>query len=119
MLLCPTCSRELADAPICKCGTDLGLLQAIAARADQLFNQALAAAQAGELASALEYLAANALLAPADIEARIVQAKLLAQLKRWKEVEAIVERIAAADPGHQGLVALWEVLGEIGRISDE
>jgi hypothetical protein len=34
MLLCPTCHRALTDAPVCKCGTDLSLLQAIAARAD-------------------------------------------------------------------------------------
>jgi tetratricopeptide (TPR) repeat protein len=110
MLLCPTCSRELSDEPVCKCGTDVSLLHQIVARADHLFNQALEAHQAGQTARALEYLEANATLVPFDIEARLVQTKLLAQLERWEEAEAIIQRVQASEPNHPELERLIEVL---------
>ncbi len=112
MFLCPTCSRELSEAPVCKCGTDLSLLQQIVARADHLFNQALAAHQAGQVTRALEYLEANAALVPFDIEARLVQAKLLARLERWEEVEAIVQLVQASEPAHPELALIFEILAE-------
>jgi hypothetical protein len=112
MLLCPTCGRELTEALICKCGTDLSLLRHVVARADYLFNQALAAYQAGRFERALECLAANAVLVPFDVEARLVQAKLLAQFKRWAEVEQLLDRLEATAPGHPDLAALREALTE-------
>lgn len=112
MLLCPTCNRELSDEPVCKCGTDVNLLHQIVARADHLFNQALEAYRTGQTARALECLEANAALVPFDVEARLVQAKLLAQLERWEEAEAIIQRVQASEPNHPEMEGLIEVLAE-------
>jgi tetratricopeptide (TPR) repeat protein len=114
MILCPSCGRELTDNPVCKCGTDLTLVKTIIAWADRLFNRALAAYHAGQIGRALEYLEANAVLAPFDVEARIVQAKLLAQVGRWDEAEALIRPIQNAPPELAGLVAvLSEPRGEV------
>jgi tetratricopeptide (TPR) repeat protein len=118
MVLCPICNREVGDALICKCGADLSLLQQIIARADHLFNQALEAYRAGRLARALEYLEANAMLVPHDFEARIVQAKLLAQLRRWEEAEALIQQVQAYDPVYPGLEVLTQILGEKDNASN-
>ena len=112
MLLCPTCSRTLTDAAVCKCGTDLSLLQQIRIRADHLFNLALKAYRAGRPARALEYLEANALLVPFDTEARLVQVALLAQDERWEEVDTLIQHIQAAAPTHPLLDVLAEVSAE-------
>lgn len=114
MVRCPTCSRELGDELICKCGTDLSLLQHIIARASHLFNQALDAYQAGQPAKALEYLKANVVLVPSDIEAWIFQAKLLAQFERWEEVETIIQCIQASEPNHPDVGILVELVAEAG-----
>lgn len=119
MFLCPTCSREIGEAPVCKCGTELTLLQQIIARADYLFNQALDAYQTGQVARALEYLEANAALVPFDLEARLVQAKLLAQLERWAEVEALVQLIQAVQPAHPELSLLMEILAKVVGENDD
>jgi hypothetical protein len=119
MLLCPSCSRELAEEPTCKCGTDLSLLQHIVARADHLFNQALEAYQAGQAARALEYLAANAAIAPFDVQARLVQAKLLARFERWEEVEVIIQLVQASEPAHPELKRLIDVLVEASKRKGE
>jgi hypothetical protein len=113
-LLCPTCGRELAGAPVCKCGTDVRLLQQIVARADHLFNRALEAYHAGHVARALEYLEANAALVPFDVEARLVQAKLLARLGRWEEVAEIVRLVRMSEPAHPELEDLVDALNESG-----
>jgi hypothetical protein len=112
MLLCPTCGREFTNSPVCKCGTDLSLLHQIVARVDHLFNQALAAYRASKTARALEYLEANAALVPFDVEARVVQIKLLGQLKRWEEVEVIIQHIQESAPAHPELEPLLKVLAE-------
>ena len=90
MLQCPACGRELSDALVCKCGADLSLLQQIRSRADHLFNQALAAHAEGRTERALELLESNAALVPFDVEARVVQAKLLGQMGRWGEFTDIL-----------------------------
>ncbi|MFO1432357.1 MAG: hypothetical protein U1F76_19805 [Candidatus Competibacteraceae bacterium] len=113
MWLCPVCGRELTTAPLCKCGADLGLLQQIRARADHLFNQALAAYEEGQIDRALEYLEANAVLVPLDVEARVVQTKLLARLGRWGEVKSIVALIQNVEPAHLELALLHEMLAEV------
>ncbi len=110
MIRCPTCNRELGDALMCKCSTDLSLLQHILARADHLFNQALNACQTGQTAKALEFLEANATLVPADIETRVGQAKLLAQLERWEEVDTIIQQIQTSEPNHPELEYIIGVL---------
>jgi tetratricopeptide (TPR) repeat protein len=106
MILCPSCGRELTGNSVCRCGTDLTLLKAIIVRADHLFNRALTAYRAGQVARALEYLEANAVLAPFDVEARIVQAKLLAQSGRWDEAEALIRPIQGSPPELAGLAAV-------------
>ena len=97
---------------MCKCGTDLSLLQHIIARADLLFNQALDAYQTGQPAKALEFLEANAALIPFDTQARIVQAKLLAQLERWEEVKILVQRIQTSAPEHSEVENFVECVTE-------
>lgn len=113
MWLCPVCGRELTTAPICKCGADLNLSQQIRARADHLFNQALAAYEEGRIERALEYLEANAVLVPFDVEARVVQAKLLARLGRWGEIRGIVALIQNIEPTHPELLIFNDVLDKV------
>ena len=115
MPLCPTCGRESAFAPVCKCGTDLSLLQHIVPRADHLFNQALDAYPAGRTARALEYLWANTTLVPFDLEARVMPAKLLAQLERWTELEAIMQGMATSESSCSELAPLREMLAKAIR----
>jgi outer membrane protein assembly factor BamD (BamD/ComL family) len=107
---CPTCNRELADALVCKCGTDLSLLQNILARADHLYNQAIEAYQDGKNQRALEYLEANAVLVPFDIEARIFQAKLMVIFERWQDAREIVKHIQATMLTHSELAMLNRML---------
>lgn len=107
---CPNCNRELADESICKCGTDLSLPLHILARADHLFNQAIDAYQAGQNHRALEFLEANAVLVPFDLEARVFQAKLLAILERWQDAREIVKHIQAAMSTHSELAMLNRML---------
>jgi outer membrane protein assembly factor BamD (BamD/ComL family) len=107
---CPTCNRELTDASVCKCGTDLSLLQHILTRADHLYNQAIEAYQAGKNQRALEYLEANEVLVPFDPEARIFQAKLLAILERCEDAREIVEHLQASKPVHPDLASLSLIL---------
>ncbi|QUQ67114.1 hypothetical protein [Kutzneria sp. CA-103260] len=71
---CPLtdCGAEnVADAETCvRCGSPLREFARLTAYPDQLFNQGLAAAQAGELAVARELFAAVVHWCPLDAEAR-------------------------------------------------
>jgi len=117
--LCPTCGREPDQSPTCKCGADLRLLQQIVVRADHLFNPALEAYQNGQGAQALQYLAANAVLVPFDIEARLVQAKLLAQSQHRSETQAIVHHVQVVEPTHPELAGLVEWLAQTDEKKEE
>ncbi len=112
MYICPNCQRPITRDPICRCGADLSVLQAIVARADHLFNLSLAACQAGQIGRALEYLASNALLVPADLAAQDLRCELLIEQGRLAEARPIVDVIEMVDPAYPGLDRLLDVLGE-------
>jgi hypothetical protein len=94
-------------------------LHGIVARADDLFNEALAAWRSGESSRALECLEANAALIVADVEARVLQAHLLALDGRWREVSNLVELIERLDPGAPDLARLRAAAANGGDRSPE
>jgi hypothetical protein len=98
---------------------DLSLLQQIKARADYLFNAALTAVQSNQVAAALAYLEMNAALTPFDVEARLMQAQLLAQQADWTRATTLARQIQNLAPAHPGLGPLLAVLAEAGQVVEE
>lgn len=118
MYLCPGCGREMGETAVCKCGVDLRLLQQLIARGDHLFNEALTAVQSNQVAAALARLEMNAALAPFDVEARLLQAQLLAQQENWAEAATLVQQVQALAPAHPGLAPLLAVLAGASQVAE-
>ncbi|MEA3401485.1 MAG: tetratricopeptide repeat protein [Armatimonadota bacterium] len=90
----------------CTCGADLRLLRELHALADAWFNEALAAAERGDMAAALRLIGACCTARPRDAQARYVMAQLFAQLGCLDEAEATLARCHQLDPGHPGVAEL-------------
>jgi tetratricopeptide (TPR) repeat protein len=90
----------------------LSLLQRLDSVADSWFNRALDALAEQQPGRALEWLSACCVARPTDAAAARAQAKVWAQLGRWEEAGAGLERAAALDPDAPELEDLRQVLEE-------
>ena len=108
MVVCPNCGRQV-EAPACRCGADLLLLQTIQARADHMYNQAAEAAEAGETERAAGLLQVNETITPNDLEARRLQVEVLARGGRADEAREMIARYwGEDDPEHMALMKIME-----------
>jgi len=99
MYSCPACGAgDVSNRAACACGADLSLLQRLDSVADSWFNRALDALAEQQPGRALEWLSACCVARPTDAAAARAQAKVWAQLGRWEEAGAALERAAALDP---------------------
>lgn len=120
MYSCPSCGADdVGGRAVCRCGADLGLLQALEAVSDVWFNQALAELEAGRPGRALEWLSACCAARPADAEARLAQAKLWAQLGRWAEAQEALDRAAEVEPELAELAAVRQAIAEAKPAADQ
>jgi len=113
---CPYCSAsDVEGLTVCHCGGDLTLLLRIDAAADAWFNRGLEAAAAGETAQALEWMAACCAARPIDAAAHRARARLWAQLRRWPDASAALERAAELEPDSPDLAGLRQAFDAAAR----
>jgi len=116
MYSCPACGAEnVAGRQECPCGADLSLLVRLDGLADAWYNRGLEALEAGRTGEALEWLSACCAARPTDLGARVAQAKVWAQLKRWEEARESAARAAELDPTAGEVVELRKELERVPR----
>jgi len=113
MYSCPACGADDVEGrTVCRCGADVTLLQRLDSIADAWFNRALEALAEGRAGRALEWLSACCAARPTDAAARRAQARVWAQLGRYREALDALERAAELDPTAAELPSIREALDE-------
>jgi len=113
---CPACGRrDVAGQAQCRCGADLTILCMFDAAVDGWFNRGLAAATRGAPAEALEWFSACCAARPADLEARLAQAKCWAVLGQTGQARAALAKAMKIDPDNQEAAMLAAALEQPGE----
>ena len=116
MASCPACGAEdIAAQTECRCGADLTLLARLDGIADAWFNRGLAALREGAPGHALEWFSACCAARPGDVDARLAQVRVWAQLGRWREAAGALDRAAAVDPAARDVEELRQALTPAGK----
>ncbi len=119
MYKCPACGiDDVMGQSRCHCGADLSLLLTLDGVADAWFNKGVAALAADAPGEALEWFSACCTARPADIEARLAQAKTWAQLGHFREALAALEKIRQIDPANGELKMVSAAIENIVKEND-